>query len=543
MHSHGVDVCVVEDDPDQRRLLVEHLRHVGYGVVEADDGPPALRCIYEHRPRILLCDVELPNLSGIQLCRQVRADPTLDGTYIVVVTAQDRDGRRYRVLGAGADDYLCKPFDLAELRARIRNGMRLHRLQERLKQAALTDGLTGLCSYNHFRELLEREFQRTRRYGGALSLIMLDLDHFKAINDNYGHEVGNRVLKCAARHLRRSVRRSDIVARYGGEEFAVICPETRLEAAVELCERLRTSTIEQVRLKDYPRIVVRMSIGVANTEDPRARTLTELVNLGDHALYQAKRSGRDRIVRCDELQDLPAQASLPPDDVEWLRKEVVTLSARSSDLCAQTIQALLAALETRDPCSAWHARNVAEYTQRLVEATDWSAPLRGAAANAAMLYDLGKIGVPDGLLLHDRTLGPQEAAILRQVPLITCKVLEPLKVFETEIVMIRHLRERWDGSGYPDGLCGNSIPIGSRLIAVAEAFDALTCGQVLPCGRSIDEALAAIRDQAGKQFDPQFCEFLEHVVAAQRDAWEERVRQARRREPTRQTAPVSPSAG
>jgi len=527
MHHHGVDICVIEDDDSQRRLLVEQLRRAGHTVCEAEDGPQGIHSIYADRPRIVLCDLVLPNLDGIQICRQVRADPTLDGTYIIVLTAHSKSGIKKKALNAGADDYVAKPFDLDEIKARIRNGMRFHRLQERLHRAALTDGLTGLWNYSQFRQFIEREFQRTRRYGGVASLLMLDLDHFKTVNDNHGHEVGNQVLKLTARLLQSVVRETDIVARYGGEEFAVICPATDLDAAAELAERIRYALPRRVRLSDHPKLTIHASIGVATTKDGRADSMAALINLCDQALYHGKRSGRNCTTRCDQIGDVFSTPAVRVDEMDRLHKEIVALSARGSEICHQSVSALLQALEQRDADGARHSRNVQVYTQWLVTAAQWPEPMQAAAENAALLHDLGRIGVPDELLSKSNPLDPAERFVMRRIPAITCKILEPLRVFETETQMIRHLREQFDGTGHPDGLAGEDIPIGSRLIAVAEMFDMLTCDRASRGGRRIDEALAIICEDSGTRFDPAFCQLLRDTVSRQRKGWESQVEKAR----------------
>jgi sigma-B regulation protein RsbU (phosphoserine phosphatase) len=168
MDLDTVDICVVEDDASERSLLTQRLLRRDYTVVSAEDGPTGLQLIYRHRPKVIVCDVALPDLDGIEICRRVRSDPTLDGVYLILVTAHNSSARKTAALSAGADDYLSKPYDPDELWARIRNGMRIHRLQERLQRAALTDGLTDLWNHTQFRHLLDVEFARTRRYGGPV---------------------------------------------------------------------------------------------------------------------------------------------------------------------------------------------------------------------------------------------------------------------------------------------------------------------------------------------------------------------------------------
>ncbi len=168
------------------------------------------------------------------------------------------------------------------------------------------------------------------------------------------------------------------------------------------------------------------------------------------------------------------------------------------------------------------------YVDRLSENAGWTTALRTTTANAAMLHDLGKIGVPDKILLKTGTFTESEAAVVRRVPLLTCKILEPLRVFETETVIIRHLRERYDGEGSPDALSGANIPIGSRLLAIAEAFDALTTDRAHRQHLTISNALTKIRAEAGQQFDPTMVELLERTVRAQQKDWLAQIARGRR---------------
>ena len=519
MRGNPVDVCIIEDDPAQRALLFQHMLRNQYSVVEAAEGETGLAEIRQHSPRVVICDLLLPGMNGIDVCRRVRSDGALDGTYIIVLTACDDQEAKNQALNSGADDYLIKPYDLEELSARLRNGLRVHRLQERLRHAAVTDGLTGLWNHAEFRELLTREFSRTRRYGGTVSLLMLDLDHFKAVNDTHGHEAGNAVLQGVARELRALVRETDVVARYGGEEFAVICPQTSLDDAANLAERMRLALRQKVRVPGQPEHPVTVSIGVCSSTDPRVHSLADLINLADHALYLGKRGGRDRVVRSDVAQDVPNTPEIEVGEVDRLQKQVLSLSMQAKELCLQSVWAFVQALEARDPLTAWHSRNTTFYARALAMAAGWDEHLCETVSNAAMLHDLGKIGVPDKILQSPKPLSERDSAVLRQVPLITCKILEPLRVFETEMVIIRHLRERYDGAGYPFGLSGSAIPIGARLLAVAETFDALTSERPHRSGRTIEQSVAVIVAEAGRQFDPRFTALLEQVITAQHDEW------------------------
>jgi diguanylate cyclase (GGDEF)-like protein len=539
MNANLVDVCIIEDDADQRALLFQHLLAGHFSVIEAEDAESGLVQIRQHHPRVVICDMGLPGMNGLELCRQVRSDPALDGTYLVVVSACGDREMKHQVLNSGADDCVIKPYDVEELTARLRNGLRVSKLQERLRHAALTDALTGLWNHAQFRELLDREFARTRRYGGVASLLMLDLDHFKVINDTYGHEIGNLVLEAVARHLLDMVRDTDVVARYGGEEFAVICPATHLDDAARLAERIRQTIPQNVRVTTCTDLSVTASIGAACTSDPRVTSVRDLIDQADQALYIGKHRGRNRVVRADAIEDPWPTPQVEHSEVDRLRRQVVVLNAQAQQLCLQSICSLVQALETRDRFTAWHSRNTTFYVTDLAEAAGLPQPLRTAITNAGMLHDLGKIGVPDGILQSTTPLTEAQAAVLRQVPLITCKILEPLRIFETETLIIRHLRERFDGTGYPFGLHGTVIPVGSRLLAVAEAFDALTSERPYRPGLNEQEALRVIQAEASRQFDPQFTDLLAQVFAAHRDRWLARIQLAQAELQTTRATPES----
>lgn len=523
MDGSPIDVCIIEHDPGVRAELLQRLLSEQFSVVEAQDGREGFAQVSRHHPRVVIAALQAPKLGGFRICRLVRADPSLDGTYVIVVASELSRQTRHDVLNGGADDIVAKPYDYEELLARVRNGLRVSNLQERLRETALTDGLTGLWNHVHFRNLLDGEFSRARRYGGGVSLAMLDLDHFKVVNDTHGHEVGNRVLQAIARHLERMVRDADIVARYGGEEFVVICPQTSLDEAERLAERIRHTLPDGARIPEHPQLHITATLGVVCSTDPGVHSVTDLINQADQALYLGKAQGRNRVARSDQLDEHAIGKGVQIAEVDRLRKQVLALNMQAKDLCLQSVWSLVQALEARDRYTARQSRNVTAYVMSLAVAAGWPETLRIATANAAMLHNLGKIGVPDRILQKPDALTSEEAVVLRQVPLVTCKILEPLRIFETETLIIRHLRERFDGGGYPDALRATSIPLGSRLLAVAEAFDAMTSDRAYRRRHSIDAAVEEIRAQAGKQFDPQFAELLTQVLEEQRAEWEARI--------------------
>lgn len=295
-------VLIVEDDPMFRKILRSWLESWGYQVTVAEDGARAWEMLQEIRaPHLLIFDWIMPKLNGIDLCRLVRARASSPYQYILLVTARDDKQDLVRGLEAGADDYLSKPFDRNELRARLRTGRRILTLQdeqlkarEELHLRATHDGLTGVWNRVAILDMLQREFELSARAGTTTGLIMLDVDHFKKVNDRYGHLSGDTVLVDVARRMQQAVRSYDLVGRYGGEEFLVVSPDCDLEQVQACAERIRASVAEKPVAADGALVPVTVSAGVAMLS-AGFNTEREALAAADAALYRAKAEGRNRV--------------------------------------------------------------------------------------------------------------------------------------------------------------------------------------------------------------------------------------------------------
>ena len=310
------EVLIADDDPVSRRLLQVSLGSAGYRVAAAADGAEALRLLNEpDSPRLVILDWLMPVMDGVQVCRLVRASGREPYHYIILLTAKGHQTEIIEGLEAGADDYITKPFDLQELKARLRAGKRILELQEQLVTAreqlriqATHDSLTGLFNRMAILEALDRETTRSRREKKPVGIIMADLDHFKHINDTYGHQAGDAVLQETARRMSTSVRAYDSVGRYGGEEFLVVVSGSELGAAAELAERLRQGVAAQPVSVESAVIPVTVSLGVAVSADGAGRP-EELLRQADEALYTAKDRGRNRVEAASrqEVSSQPAE--------------------------------------------------------------------------------------------------------------------------------------------------------------------------------------------------------------------------------------------
>jgi len=311
-------ILLVEDDRVQAQFVRDFLEKKGYEVLWAENGASAIKIAKTVPIDLILLDLILPDISGYEVCRWLRLNQDTKGIPIIMLTVKTNITDKVAGLEAGADDYLPKPFDEAELNARIYACLRTKALQDELKERnrqledllhkleimAITDHLTEIYNRRHFEEILKREFARALRYNLHLSCLMCDIDHFKRINDTYGHAAGDTVLKETARLIASSIREIDIVGRWGGEEFAVLLTQAKKEDARKVAERIRRE-VEGHRFHALPENErVTISIGVAGIpENGEIDNWEKLIKYADEALYRAKRNGRNRIELAESIGD------------------------------------------------------------------------------------------------------------------------------------------------------------------------------------------------------------------------------------------------
>lgn len=522
--SSAIDVAIIEDDADYLRWTEFVLGRAGCTTATAADIQNGLALVLEARPKVLLCDFNLPDGTGGTLCTNLRRNADVAATYCILMSAASDCDLPAEVLKAGADDYISKPVKQHDLITRVRVGTRMWTMHDQLHKAAITDGLTRLYNHDHFNRLLEQEMGRSRRYGHCVSMIMVDLDHFKAINDTFGHLVGNATLEEVARIIREGIRDVDLAARFGGEEFAIILPEITARDAGQVAERIRWTLSTSLRLEPLQSHAVTASFGIADSDDPRVQSAADLVDLADRALYMAKHTGRDQVACCHDLDEVAEfKETIETDELDRLRRRLTTLSLRAKDVYMQSVKSLLQALDEKDPYTTRHSVNVAFYAHRIAEQMGCSRATAKSVFNAALLHDIGKVGVPDRILMKRTPLTQIEKMVMEQVPIIGTRVVDHLRILESEIQIIRHQREYYDGSGIPSGLVGTQIPIGSRILLVADAFDAMTTDRVYRRRRPVDEVVIEIQRLGGQQFDPRAALALRQAVEQQRDEWEARI--------------------
>jgi two-component system, cell cycle response regulator len=319
--DYSFPILIAEDNPVSRKLLEKTLLKAGYDVSSVENGKRALSLFKERFFPIVLTDWIMPEMDGLELCRAIRGSEVAAGyVYLILLTARDSKDDIIAGLEAGADDYLTKPFNRAELMARLNTGMRILELERSLKKAnedirmlSITDPLTGSYNRGYLSERFPKETKRALRYGRPLSVILADIDHFKQVNDTYGHLVGDLILKTFVKRLKENLRQEvDWVVRYGGEEFLIILPETDVEGARVVAERMRKKICAEGAEVDGIQVSISASFGITGFSSfgqEEDISMESIIGKADEYLYQAKREGRNR-VRGEALQSASA-APLP----------------------------------------------------------------------------------------------------------------------------------------------------------------------------------------------------------------------------------------
>jgi diguanylate cyclase (GGDEF)-like protein len=296
-------VLIAEDESISRRILESQLGKWGYEVVSARSGAEAWEILQaKGSPSLAILDWQMPEMDGVEVCRRVRQLAKEPYAYLILLTSRSRSEDVVVGLEAGADDYVAKPFDPSELRVRLRAGRRILELceqlvaaRESLTERAMRDSLTGLLNRGAVLEALGRELGRAKRNSAPVGVILADLDHFKRINDTFGHLAGDAVLREATRRMHASRRVYDYIGRYGGEEFLVVVPGCNLELAARVAERMRTAIGADEVDTAEGRISLTISLGVSAFEPAIGADADTLIRAADRALYRAKDLGRNRV--------------------------------------------------------------------------------------------------------------------------------------------------------------------------------------------------------------------------------------------------------
>ncbi len=385
----------------------------------------------------------------------------------------------------------------------------LREANERLAALATTDPLTALPNHRALIDIIDKEIERSHRYNRPASLLFLDIDHFKALNDGCGHAVGDAALIEFGQELQKGLRAIDTLGRWGGEEFVILLPETDGELALEVAERLRASIASHL-FEAGGGVRITCSLGAA-TYSQDALSRSELVHAADRAMYAAKKLGRNQVRAVSD----PIVNTLD-SAIESSREDIATQG---------TVEALARLVEVRDDYTGEHTEGVAQLASQLAKAMGLDETEARRVSLVARLHDIGKVGISDAILRKEGKLDEEEWRLMKLHPIIGADVVSHVPSLRLTMPGIRGHHERWDGRGYPDRLEGEHIPLAARIVAVADAYSAMTTDRPYRQARSHEVAIEELKRSAGTQFDPAIVEaFLQVFERATRR--EERGRAA-----------------
>jgi len=296
-------ILIADDDPVSVCYLQDALQEWGYEVVIASDGAAAYDILLQpDAPALAILDWMMPGMDGIDICRKIRTVTGVNYIYLIMLTSRRETEFMVEAMNAGADDFISKPCNIEELQVRIRAGRRITELERELRIRATHDALTGLYNRGAIIDILQKEMARQHRDKRPVSVIFGDLDHFKQINDTYGHLAGDAVLCEVARRIPAALRPYDSLARYGGEELLIVLPACSAAGALDVAERIIKLIADHPIETEFGAISVTLSIGVAMANQDQALSFNALIQFADCALYRAKENGRNRVELADGIQ-------------------------------------------------------------------------------------------------------------------------------------------------------------------------------------------------------------------------------------------------
>ncbi|MDQ7052970.1 MAG: diguanylate cyclase [candidate division KSB1 bacterium] len=368
-------------------------------------------------------------------------------------------------------------------------------------ESAQKDSLTGLVSHSAFQIALGERFKAARMRHLRLCCMIADIDYFHALNRSMGYSFGDAALVQIAELLRTLLPQDAVISRFSGEQFGILVEVDANHKAISLAETLRKTIADHKFVYQSQSTFLTMSIGLA-VSDERTKEASELLSFAQLVLRTAKREGRNRV--CYWERELISPANKPAENiVVELQKKFAELEREVKAFGTSEVRSLLDELDIPDGMPESHAENVAFIAASIADEMGLNDKQIDTIISAALLHDIGKLGIDPDILSKSGSLTPEEFEEIKKHPLLGAEFLQAAEFFEKELPLIRHHHERYDGRGYPDGLKGDQIPLGARIIGLAEAIDGLLSGSIYREPMSIKEAIEELRRCSGSQFDPE----------------------------------------
>ena len=393
----------------------------------------------------------------------------------------------------------------------------LLQLNKKLSKLAVRDAHTGLYNRRYLKETLEKELSLAKRHAQSLSVLMMDIDYFKSVNDAYGHTFGDLVLKQFSKTLKKVIRRHDIVFRFGGEEFAIISPRSDRSTSLILGKRL-LKTINAHSFGNKMHVIkLKLSISVASyPEDGLVIRGTDLVRLADQILSKVKEDGGNKVYSSQDVEKTEGtllSESEATVDMELLKKKVYRLSQRANQSLIEAIFAVAKTIGIKDWYSDTFTKRTMHYAAKIANMLKLPNSEIEHIRKAAILHDIGKVGINEKVLLKKSKLTMKEFETMKKHPQLSTDIIRPIYFLRGTIPLILYHHERWDGKGYPQGLKGNEIPIGARIIAIVDAYRSLTSNRPYRKAYSKSNAMRILKRESGTKFDPRVVDAFLQILS------------------------------
>ena len=378
-------------------------------------------------------------------------------------------------------------------------------------QEGLRDALTGLMLHSTFHIELQKRMTENQQSVNPMACMLLDIDYFHAINRRFGYPFGDAVLKQIAKKLDSMASEGALISRYAGEQFAVAWYARSLQEATAFGEEVRKSIANHRFSHGGKSTYLTVSVGMA-LQHEKMKSASELLSCCQLVLRTAKREGRNRVCYWEQESYIPMQPKTPDDLIQELQKKFTELEREMKAFGTSEVRSMLETLDIRDGLPEEHAENVAFIAASIADELGLSDRQIDTIISAALLHDIGKLGIDQEILGKNGTLSPEEFEEIKKHPLIGAEFLQNAEFFEKELPLIKHHHERYDGKGYPDGLKGDEIPLGARIIGLAETIDGLLSGSTYRPPLSIQDTIMELRRCAGTQFDPKLVQIAVNLL-------------------------------
>jgi len=455
------------------------------------------------------------NALGVSLNKVERGEG-LRAIAVIPIHHKDKVIGCMNIASHSSDDIpLFARHALETIAAEIGNSIIRLRTEEKIKQLVVIDSHTGCYNHRYFEDIIESEFSRASRSRQPLSVIMLDVDYFKSINDVYGHQFGDMVLTQLVGQIKKIVRPYDIIIRYGGEEFIILSPGISKGKTLQLAQRV----LDSVNLHNFgtKKQIVKLKLSMAAVSYPEDGIVKvdDFIDVADKVLNKVKEYGGNRVCDCSVVQKArprPLGIKSEIESVKRLKTKIDRLTKRANESLTESIFAFAKTIELKDHYTGSHVERTVTYAVKIAEATGLSDDEVDCVRKAAILHDLGKIGISEKILNKTSKLTKKEFDIIKSHPQIGADIIRPIHSLHDVIPFMLYHHEWWNGKGYPRGLKGEEIPLGARIVSIADAYQALTSNRPYRKAFAKKKALEIIKKEAGIKFDPKVIDVFIKIV-------------------------------